>query len=851
MEGQTITFTFSDGSTQPITIPAGEKGQTVVVKDGELYIDDEATGIKVAEELDTEAGLVKSENGTWWVLNENGEYTNTNIPVSGITVSGSEKDGYTFTIYDEKGESQTLKLPSAVSSITEMTLGGELHQFTTADITDKEGKFLISNTQFVQFNPTQSVKDDGITDASKWPGNKKMPNAGDYIYASPTSVDLRIDPVNVDASTIDFYLTNTKNADLSPVVLNASASQDSDKKPMTNTNGRAAVTGNGLWTLSMENVKVEKNAHADTWKAIVEARDAANGEGYVYAVNANHGFRSKYELTISTVDAEKLQQLSIEGVENTLTCGVDVSKYNDKNVTFKTGTAYTVNAIQKSALYDMYLTADKSDIEVYGLTFDQDKHTFTIGKNPDVSTVDANFTLIVYTVANNGTVNKATVTININTEISNAAEYTLQEHSINKDANKNYFGIDLSTMKTALGDNLNQWMQNVDLSDVDYELLDANKNSISKDGFKFAVVEKLIDIPTGGVPSITDRNKANFIEVSVDNNGTNYMKLGSTYYIKATFKTATDGILNSIVVPVKFNAPALSAQFVKESAVFKDGGNTAYAYMNYEDQTSGESAYKLSRAFSAMPDAGEGVTLSLDNVTKVVENTNYTSKSVAKFSETECTKTVKVELSDPADYTRDKNTNLSAGYGKELIVNAIAKELTNLGYQYKNTRWLYASAEDATYTFKIKVMSPIYEGTVTATDNIVTIPATGSAYNLSNNDIKGTTYNNITYKVLPDAVLKVNGKYVPDWSRKEVTNVIAKSNNVRVFTVGDENNSGSVNAATDKTQNGEVVGINEGYFKVIPQNIAETTESTMTVTVEDVWGYKKPNDIKVKITVGE
>ena len=845
MEGQTITFTFSDGSTQPITIPAGEKGQTVVVKDGELYIDDEATGIKVAEELDTEAGLVKSENGTWWVLNENGEYTNTNIPVSGITVSGSEKDGYTFTIYNEKGEAQTVKLPSAVSSITEMTLGDYVYYNGT--ITDNNN-FLISSEEFKGFTPSGAVKADGITDASKWPGNKDIPNAGDHIFASPTSVDLRIDPVNVDAANIDFYLTNTKNVDLSPVVLKASASQDSNDDPMQSTNGRAAVTGNGLWTLSMDNVVVDKSAVNSTLEAINDAADK-----YVYAINANHGFRSKYELKAKTIPAEDLENLSITGVNvktpkaNTIefdVAGTATLDGEELNVTFKTGKAYKVNAIQNSALYDMYLTADKSDTEVYGLTFDQDSHTFTIGKNPDVSTVEAHFDLIIYTVANDGIVNKATVTININTEISAAAEYTLQEHSINKDANKNYFGIDLSTMKTALGDNLNQWMQNVALSQTEYKLLNANKDEISKEGFNFAVVEKLIDIPEGGVPSTTDRNKANFIEVSVDNSGTNYMKLGSTYYIKATFKTATDGILNSIVVPVKFNAPALSAQFVKESAVFKDGGNTAYAYMNYEDQTSGESAYKLSRAFSAMPDAGEGVTLSLDNVTKVVENTNYTSKSVAKFSgTTECTKTVKVELNDPADYTRDKNTNLSAGYGKELIVNAVAKVLENVGYQYKNTRWLYASTEDATYTFKIKVMSPIYEGTVTATDNIVTIPATGSDYNLSNNDIKGTTYNNITYKVLPDKV--VDGK-TNDWNREEIAKVSAKSNNENVFKVAGEPSA----AYTYKDSEGKTVKV-EGTLAVTPQNIAETTESTMTVTVEDVWGYKKPNDIKVKITVGE
>ena len=882
MEGQTITFTFSDGSTQPITIPAGEKGQTVVVKDGELYIDDEATGIKVAEELDTEAGLVKSENGTWWVLGEDGEYTNTNIPVSGVTVSGSEKDGYTFTIYNEKGEAQTVKLPTAVSSITEMTLGNEVGQAGSGykridGVTDANVKaFLISSQEFTFKNSLVPE----ISDASKWPGNKKLPNNGDRIFSSPTTVDLRIDPVNVDATTIDFYLTNTKNTDLSPVVLNASASQDSNDDPLQNANGRAAVTGNGLWTLSMDNITVAKDSYNDTWTAIgdAETTDTDGKNGYVYAVNANHGFRSKYELKVQRIEAEDLKSLYIMGVDKdnsdkSFTFGLNelkgTSVSEDDGVTFKTGKAYKVNAVESSALYDMYLTADDTDKDVYGLTFDQDNHTFTIGKNPDVSSIPAEFELIVYTVANDGTVNKSTVTISINTEISAAAEYTLQEHSINKDANKNYFGIDLSTMKTALGDNLNQWMQNVDLKagQIKYEWSADNISYSEKPaGFAFDIVEKLVDIPDNDITQVAtkateDRNKANFIQVSINNTetvaNTDYLKLGHTYYIKATFKTTDGGILNSIVVPVKFNAPALSAQFVKESAVFKDGGNTAYAYMNYEDQLIdanndrrgdyiNRSVYKLSRAFSDMPDAADAVTLSLDNQTVVVENTQLTSANVADFENGTndiCSDDIMVELIENADLPKAQNTNLHVGYGKELTIKATGYVVKDQGYRYKNTRWLYASTEDATYTFKIKVMSPIYEGVVTATDNIITIPATGSDYNLSNNDIKGTTYNNITYKVLPDKV--VDGK-TNDWNREEIAKVSAKSNNENVFKVAGEPSA----AYTYKDSEGKTVKV-EGTLAVTPQNIAETTESTMTVTVTDVWGYNKPNDIKVKITVGE
>ena len=879
IEGQVITFTFSDGSTTPITIPEGEKGQTVEVKDNELYIDGEATGIKVAEAATAETGLVKAENGTWWVLGEDGEYTNTNIPVSGVTVSGSEKDGYTFTIYNEKGEAQTVKLPTASSSITEITLGESVYYngVLVSDIQPDQrpdnvtiDNFLISSEKFEKFNPSEAVKADGITDASKWPGNKDIPNAGDYIFASPTSVDLRIDPVNVDASNIDFYLTNTKNVDLSPVVLKASASQDSNNGAMTGTNGRAAVTGNGLWTLSMDNVVVDKSDVNSTLEAI---NDAA-GE-YVYAINANHGFRSKYGLKANTIAAEDLDNLSITGVAadgedaefNGIIIGTDTYKSVDedatRNITFKTGKAYEVRGVEGSALYDMYLTADKSDTDVYGLTFDQDKHTFTIGKNPDVSSIPAEFDLIIYTVANNGDVEKTKVNITINTEISAAAEYTLQEHSINKDANKNYFGIDLSTMKTALGDNLNQWMQNVDLEKVDYQWSADNitYSEDTPDGFAFDIVEKLVDIPDNDINKVAtkateDRNKANFIQVSINNTetvaNTDYLKLGHTYYIKATFKTTDGGILNSIVVPVKFNAPALSAQFVKESAVFKDGGNTAYAYMNYEDQRvnnntyKDEAVYKLSRAFSDMPDVADEVKLSLDNQTVVVENTQLTSVDVAGFvneGNNYCSDDIMVELIEDADLPKAQNTNLHVGYGKELTIKATGHVVQDQGYRYKNTRWLYASTEDATYTFQIKVMSPIYEGVVTATDNIITIPATGSAYNLSNNDIKGTTYNNIAYKVLPDKVLAGGGQA---WNREEIAGVSAKSNNENVFKVADTPSD----AYAYKDNEGKTV-IVEGTLAVTPQNIAETTESTMTITVEDCWGYKKPNDIKVKITVGE
>ena len=122
--GNVITFTFTDGSTQQVTVDtADQEAQTVTIgEDGEVIINGEGTGYyttKTPTEAEVEVGLVKKgANGIWEVLGEDGKYTDTKIPVSGITVSGSEAEGYTFTIVDANGESQTVKLPSAASAIT-------------------------------------------------------------------------------------------------------------------------------------------------------------------------------------------------------------------------------------------------------------------------------------------------------------------------------------------------------------------------------------------------------------------------------------------------------------------------------------------------------------------------------------------------------------------------------------------------------------------------------------------------------------------------------------------------------------------------------------------------------------
>ena len=112
-DGNTITFTFTDGTTQPITL-TDEKGSVVTVEDGVLCIDGEPTEIKVAgsgEAGEEHKDQIIIENNMWSVLQENGEYKSTGVPVSGVTVSGSQAEGFVFTIYDADCRIDVAPLP--------------------------------------------------------------------------------------------------------------------------------------------------------------------------------------------------------------------------------------------------------------------------------------------------------------------------------------------------------------------------------------------------------------------------------------------------------------------------------------------------------------------------------------------------------------------------------------------------------------------------------------------------------------------------------------------------------------------------------------------------------------------
>ena len=682
-DGDNIVVSFKNAGDKTIELK-DEVGSICKVENGELYIDGKATGIKISADAPVTEfkPAVKVEDGKWAVLQADGTYKTTGIPATGVTVSGSQTEGFILTFVNAEGEETVIELPTAASRITSLSVANG------AETTVKLNKYTF-----------------GITAENKKAWEKatgKTVTSAKFIVAdnAENKVSVRVNPVDVDATAIEFVAINGKNE----VLPNVTFVANEDKNYATEV--RAAY-GNGLYHMTVKQFTLADDKASD---ALDKAM--ANDKGY-YALTANKVYRAEYNMKFQI-------EAATAAIGDIL---VDDKEVENEAVTVDAGKAHSVTVENEEDLYDLYLSASQEDIKLFGLEFDNEKGTFTITKTPDVVTA-ANFDLTVHTLDNSGKVAEKTITVTLSDVIVTDADYATRTlaivanntEDVSKD--KNFFTADMATMTKALGNELDAWKRKVANASVAF--------------YSDAKCEKAVEGDKGVVLTFVDAEgkelTENAIKSAVDmkfavTNATasKAFKVNTVYYAKVTFTTTGDSELNSVVVPFKFTVPTLASMFATEAAVFK--GDVAYAYMNVADQTSGEAAYSLKRAFAKYPE----VSLDMDDETAIVGD--YTSADLADVAET-FDENAKITLK--ADVDADEKTNIPAGYAKELIVIASDKDYEG---------WAYGEGEGE-YVFKVKVMSPIFEGTVTSIESAVEIPATSvDGYKLGNKDIQVTTYN--------------------------------------------------------------------------------------------------------------
>ena len=264
--------------------------------------------------------------------------------------------------------------------------------------------------------------------------------------------------------------------------------------------------------------------------------------------------------------------------------------------------------------------------------------------------------------------------------------------------------------------------------------------------------------------------------------------------------------------------------FETRSAYVVDGVINAYFYQikgdkNFAGTTikTTTTAVELSKYFSKYEEDITSIGFQSGNVDDTNKSADqlFTTLKGTNFNTT-------IDLLD--DFADGK---VPTGYGKVVTINV--KKDNYLGWKYQ--------AEGAdTYSFKIRLLSPIYEGSV--------VPVEGNAITINGNDlingaditdknITGKDYNGNAYNVVADKY--VNGTDVA-WSNPQIQSVsVAPDKDKYIKTI----------TMTPATQvEGQTVN---GTINVKGESISNTVSVEIPVTVKDAWGYELTENVPVTI----
>ena len=806
--GQGLTITWNDNSSTTIENVINEAtGETEA---GDVITFDEATG-----EI-----LVNGEGS--------GYYASKNPETGAIKVPYVNNDG-ALVLINEKGEEVVTNILTApVTAITNA---------------DGSVEFLNSQYQTVQNSNSITLLYWDAVATTKWKGPRGNIAQNTTTYSTNTTnstLYTRIAPASIDASQIEFGLIDTKD-NLASIKLAAEKYDDM----LT----RAA--SNGLYEIT-----VVPGSFADGGDASKLANEFLYGSGKkamaLKPATANYKSLPNVEVTPSPQTTAALGNLYLNDTYVSIV-GNDMLNNPTNARQFKVGETVTATVGFEHNLYDMYLTASEEDIALFGLEFSEDGRSFKATKSPD-NVTDATIDLIVYTLPNAGdddNIKTTTIRVEINRTLGEAT-YEKQTQMPTKVDYE--FLVPADVLKESLGDDLNAWYASVKTgtSSAPVNVLEGiyadeactqnvvTAGAVSANQLVVNMVEKL------NKPAVESNiaTKLNGLEFQLNiNKTTKPLKIGTTYYAKLSFVDKnTNKELNYVVVPFELTKPELSTILVKESGVFRDGDNLAYAYMYWQDAyknqkesdgligggTQALSRYYIDRAFTNMygnlakanMTTGVGFEFEIDSDTNV-EGTDKKSDHFATVN-TSSQFTAQpnrwyVDLTSNVD---DDKNGIRDGYKKDLIVNFTGYYLDVTDDSYKYTD-----------TYKFRIMSPILEGEAIAANNMVEVSATGRT-KIYKEDIWAKTYNN-------DVKYDIFKKDATNWYRDDIESVTFSSGNVNVFEMTQATPTAPQGKPTDKD-------FVDSYIEV--EGVSENT-AKLNVAIEDIWGYTLEDQVDIKTTL--
>ena len=866
-----FTITFSDG--QSYQIVNGKDGESAdpgtivsVSEDGYWVIGEEKTPYKALTDEDVNA-LKKNpyvNADGYWVFIVDGEEEVSNIKAEPVTAVFS--DGvWTLSVYNaETKEYDKIEIPTAASLITELDLMGYATVVKASNNLDVDNIDGITNPLPVKYKWIDKiVKDYDGNKETTWSAQKDVVKHQVLTTLAPLNQKLiaRLAPAELGWDNFSFTLQDSKGNVL-PISLGTGQS-------LTGALTKAANSSIGI--IAMDVVSTTYNS-ANAYEN--EFNKAAANSLYSL-VETTSNYRSSYGLKVSVADAGTITEQKVINVEPNGTVPTGVSEGDGTAadpfvIDLNTPTRLVFGNVAPTAsnpeyVYDYYVEpVDENTAKEFGFSTDIKAGTITMTQASDLVS-RAGLELNVYALHIDGKIYKTQVWVkpssilasDVVLKAGNQTIYPVLTGAGVIDAtNHPYemsFVVSLDEMFNKMSaTDKDRWTSKVmgangDIvpvsvkvagetyseANIDIEFINADGDVVGNDK---ATALRVYAKYAAGAPlaAILTPDKEYTMTVNFEHNE----------------GTATS-VLNTVKVTFTPVLPDLSNFLAKKTGYWD--GNTLMAYFDDPAYTATPSVLpskfdmkKGFGTFGATDYAGTAIAtidLVLDdtqklNNTLVVNGTN----SLATITSNVITlNTAKTYGGKVHAYNEDLNVFVTVDY---------------LGvYNYnENANYKQQLADEA---FQIKVQSALIAGDIRALEGTsiqMTPAAAGEVWKLTADHVSGYTYsysdgNQTPYNIFKEwAITAAPSTYGARWMYTYIKEVEFSSADTDYYVVTDAvgnavaNNSGK--AIDVHTEGNTIV---PSYVPLKPVNTTEKIETTLKITVTDMYGYKKTFNVPLTI----
>ena len=878
-----FTITFSDG--QSYQIVNGKDGESAdpgtivsVSEDGYWVIGEEKTPYKALTDEDVNA-LKKNpyvNADGYWVFIVDGEEEVSNIKAEPVTAVFS--DGvWTLSVYNaETKEYDKIEIPTAASLITELDLMGwakvekASNDFSATNLkTDLDIEYY-RVTGFT-YKTSQAGLTVPTTNPDSWSAQKDVVKKQVLTTLAPLNKKLvaRLAPAELGWSDFSFVLQDSKGNEL-PIALGTGES-------LTGTLTKAGASSS-IGFIPMDVVTTTYNTDA-------EYTGKFNTNALYSLVEKTSNYRSTYGLTVqapkpATVTEQKVTNVVPVGKLGNATNGSGTSE-NDAFVIDLNTPARLVFGANPEYVYDYYVEAVDPNVgKEFNCTIDKKNGTITFGQASDpVSRAAMEFK--VYALHIDGTIYVSTIWVKPSSILATDVVLKAGKQTI-------------APILNAKGEIINdgQMMFNVSLADMFTSMNDTEKNrwTSTEMGANAGATTVLVK-DSKGTEYEVDADDIVIVYVDADGkeiaNGANNKAVSLNIYLPYTDKDGDAltpdleytmnvnflhnetpvSVLNSVKVTFTPVLPDLSNFLAKKTGYWD--GNTLMAY--FDDPTTAQvnaattldSKFDITKGFGvfgatdkASPaNAIATIKLSLDNTQKI-GNDYVVVMNGSTINETASLATIGATGNDPYEIELNGAANNKKAYNQALNVL--------VGIDYLG---VYDYTENATYkqqladaNFQIKVQSALIAGTIKALEGTsiqMTPAAAGDVWKLTADHVSGYTYsytngNQTPYNIFKEWLLTNNNTnpktYGAKWKYTYIKDVTFTSADTDIYVVANElGDPVSVGRAVDPTGKSDGTPQAEAYVPLKSVNTTEKVETTLKITVEDMYGYKKTFDVPLTV----